>query len=78
MRGPYPSSGRPATAARRRSLCGTAFPDAMGEAEIEAVTRNIETAARVAFAGIARADAEITPAGTWNPSRYDADSLTWS
>ena len=48
-----------------------------GEAEIEQLTRNIVTAARVAFGEIARADAAITSDGTWDPTRYDEDSLTW-
>ena len=49
-----------------------------GEAETEQLTRNIETAARVAFGEIAREDAEIKVAGAWDPTRYDEDSATWS
>ena len=49
-----------------------------GAAEAEQLARNIEAAARVAFGEIAREDAEITRSDSWDPTRYDEDSATWS
>lgn len=49
-----------------------------GEAETEQLTRNIEAAARVAFGDIAAEDAKITRSDSWDPTRYDEDSATWS